>query len=132
MPVKSILTGMSIRDEHMRRYIFTLDGNQTPDLRFEAGDTVCAAAGRGNEFTCRMVGTLAIRGTARPFSILLKVRAESAGAGFRASGDSTVKLSDYSIATPSQFGVKTADEIQLHIEFTGKEAPASVASGGRR
>jgi hypothetical protein len=48
------------------------------------------------------------------------------------SGESTVKLSDYGIEQPSQFGVKTADEVQLHIEFSGKEAAAKIASGDRR
>ena len=87
-------------------------------------------SGRSNEFSCQVSGTLAIRGVARPFSIPLKIRAE--GAAFRATGESTVKLSDYGIEQPSQFGVKTADEIQLHIEFSAKEGPAKIASGGRR
>ena len=59
----------------------------------------------------------------------LKIRAE--GTAFRATGESAVKLSDYGIEQPSQFGVKTADEIQLHIEFSAKEGPAKIASGGR-
>ena len=33
--VTSILTGMAIRDEHMRRYIFTTADGKTPDLKFE-------------------------------------------------------------------------------------------------
>src|SRR4051812_1823436 len=41
VPVKSLATGMSIRDEHMRRYIFTLPDGQTPDLHFEATGTDC-------------------------------------------------------------------------------------------
>lgn len=32
IPVKSILTGMSIRDEHMRRYIFTTADGKIPDV----------------------------------------------------------------------------------------------------
>jgi polyisoprenoid-binding protein YceI len=131
IPVKSILTGMAIRDEHMRRYIFTTTDGKTPDLRFEAAETACAAqSGRSSEFICQVSGSLAIRGVARPFSMPLKIRAESTA--YRAAGEATVKLSDYGIEQPSQFGVKTADEVQLHIEFSGKEAAAKVASGGRR
>ena len=131
IPVKSILTGMAIRDEHMRRYIFTTAEGKTPDLRFEAAEAACAAqTGRSSDSPARYRATLAIRGVARPFSIPLKIRAE--GAAYRATGESTVKLSDYGIEQPSQFGVKTADEIQLHIEFSGKEAAAKIASGGRR
>jgi polyisoprenoid-binding protein YceI len=131
IPVKSILTGMAVRDEHMRRYIFTTADGKTPDLRFEAAVAACSAqAGRTNEFLCQVSGTLNIRGTAGRFSIPLKIRAE--GAVYRATGDSTVKLSEYGIEQPSQFGVKTSDEIQLHIEFSGKEGPAEIASGGRQ
>jgi polyisoprenoid-binding protein YceI len=131
LPVKSIVTGLSLRDEHMRRYIFTTGDGQTPDLRFEAAGAACTPqSGRSGEFTCQVAGTLTLRGMARPFSIPLKVKAENAA--FRATGESIVKLSDYGIQQPSQFGVKTANEIQLHFEFTGKEAPAEIASGGRR
>ncbi len=131
IPVKSILTGMAVRDEHMRRYIFATADGKTPDLQFESEGTACAAqAGRSSDFSCQVSGTLAIRGAARPFSIALKVRAE--GPVYRAAGESTVKLSDYGIEQPSQFGVKTADEVQLHIEFSGREAATDNASGGRQ
>ena len=130
IPVKSILTGMAIRDEHMRRYIFTTADGKTPDLHFETAEAACAAqSGRGSEFSCQVSGSLAIRGVARPFSIPLKIRAQ--GGVYRATGESTVKLSDYGIEQPSQFGVRTADEVQLHIEFSGKEGAAKIASGGR-
>jgi len=124
IPVKSILTGMSIRDEHMRRYIFTTADGKTPDLRFEAAAAACSTS------ICQVTGTLAIRGVGRPFSIPLKLRGD--GATFHVAGDSTVRLSDYGIEQPSQFGVKTSNDIQLHLEFTAKEAPAAIASGGRK
>jgi polyisoprenoid-binding protein YceI len=129
--VASIRTGMALRDEHMRRYIFTTADGKTPDLRFENDAAPCAAqSGRGNEFSCQVMGTLTIRGVAKPFSVPLKIRAD--GTSFRVSGDSAVKLSDYGIEQPSQFGVKTSDEVQLHLDFTGKEVPAKIATGGRR
>ena len=131
LAVTSIRTGMAIRDEHMRRYIFTTADGKAPDLKFETERAPCALqAGRTNEFSCQVSGALTIRGVARPFSVPLKIRAD--GTAFRAAGESAVKLSDYGIEQPSQFGVKTADEIQLHIEFSAKEGPAKIASGDRR
>jgi len=115
----------------MRRYIFTTADGKTPDLRFESAEAACAAqSGQSREFSCQVSGSLTIRGVARPFSIPLKIRVE--GAVFRATGESTVKLSDYGIEPPSQFGVKTTDEIQLHVEFNGKEGSAKIAVGDRR
>jgi polyisoprenoid-binding protein YceI len=130
LPVKSIATGMSLRDEHMRRYIFTTSEGQTPDLRFDAAGAACTPQSeRGAEYSCKVTGDLTIRGTARPFSIPIKVRAD--GSAYRASGEGVVKLSDYGIEQPSQFGVKTANEIQLHLEFNGRSVE-EVAAGGRQ
>jgi polyisoprenoid-binding protein YceI len=130
MPVKTLNTGMSIRDEHMRRYIFTTGDGEAPDLHFQANETECAAqSGHANEYSCVITGSLSIRGVGRTFTLPLKIRSENAS--FRAAGDSTVKLSDYGIESPSQFGVRTSNEVQLHFELSGKETPA-IAAGGRQ
>jgi len=36
VPVKSIGTGMGLRDSHMRKYVFTTADGQVPDLKFSA------------------------------------------------------------------------------------------------
>jgi polyisoprenoid-binding protein YceI len=117
VPVKTLLTGMGVRDDHMRKYIFTTADGKTPDLRFEAESATCAAGGR--ETACPVTGTLSIRGVAKPFSITLKVREESSG--LKTYADGIVKLSDYGIEQPSEFGVKTTNEVQLHFDFTAKQ-----------
>jgi polyisoprenoid-binding protein YceI len=128
--VKSIATGMALRDEHMRRYIFTTSDGKMPDLRFEAPAVACGPQGeRASDVTCQVKGELSIRGVARPFSLALKVRPD--GAAYRASGDAIIELSDYGIEQPSQFGVKTSNEIQLRLEFTAKSAADVIAAGGR-
>ncbi len=129
VPVKTLLTGMGVRDEHMRKYIFTTTDGKTPDLRFEAENAQCAASGR--ETACPVTGTLSIRGVARPFAITLKVREESAG--LKTFGDGTIKLSDYGIEQPSEFGVKTTNEVQVHFDFTAKQTlvVSASAEGGR-
>ncbi len=130
MPVKSILTGMALRDEHMRRYIFTTSDGKTPDLRFEAPGVACAPRGEhSSEVTCQVKGELSIRGLSRPFSIALKIHAD--GSAYRATGEAIVRLSDYGIEQPSQFGVKTSNEIQLRLEFNAKPSVDVIAAGGR-
>ena len=128
LPVRSFATGMSLRDEHMRRYIFTTAQGTTPDLRFDGVDSTCAAD-HGSDVSCKVSGELSIRGVARPFTITLKLKTENAA--YHASGDALVKLSDYGIEQPSQFGVKTANDVQLHLELNGKAAD-TIADGGRR
>ncbi|MDQ6700264.1 MAG: hypothetical protein M3Z36_08765 [Acidobacteriota bacterium] len=42
VPVKSLATGMKVRDEHMRIYIFKTTDGQEPDLHFSAQNASCA------------------------------------------------------------------------------------------
>ena len=129
LPVKTITTGMGLRDEHMRKYVFTTGDGHTPDLKYTAEKAECSpAAGRGGESACTVSGQLAIRGTERPFGITLRVK--KVGDGYRAAGDAIVKLSTYGISRPSQLGVTTTDEVKLHLEFTAKAAVSQMARAG--
>jgi polyisoprenoid-binding protein YceI len=129
VPVKSIGTGMGLRDEHMRRYVFTTQNGETPDLKFAADKSQCSAW-TGTESTCQLSGQLSIRGTERPFQMALKVT--KAGDQYRALGETIVKLSSYGIPAPSQLGVKTDDEVQLRLEFTAKPTTLMTRAGGER
>jgi polyisoprenoid-binding protein YceI len=123
VPVKSLNTGMGLRDEHMRKYVFTTNDGQTPDVKFVAKTATCSKTG-ANHSTCDVAGDLSIRGTPRPFNIALKVTED--GESYRASGDGIVKLSAYGIPQPSQLGVHTDDEIKLRLEFTARPAPVAT------
>ena len=127
VPVKSLGTGMGIRDSHMRKHIFTTGDGQVPDLKFSADKAVCSKAA-ARQSTCELSGNLAIRGTPRPFKVLLKVSED--GDTFRAVGDGIVTLSAYGIERPSQLGVTTADDVKLRFDFTGKAGPRAVATSG--
>jgi polyisoprenoid-binding protein YceI len=129
LPVKSLGTGMRLRDEHMRKYVFTTDTGEVPDVRFVAAKAECSKVS-ANQSTCQVAGNLTIRGTARPFSIALKVKED--GDKFHASGDSVVRLSAYGIEQPSQLGVTTADEVKLRLEFTARPGREAVATSGRQ
>lgn len=136
VPVKTLGTGMNLRDEHMRKYVFTTPDGQTPDVKFSGKQAACSKTG-ANQSTCDVTGDLSIRGTARPFSISLKVTEDHDS--YRASGDGVVKLSAYGIPQPSQLGVHTDDEIKLRLDFTARPAPvattgvkSSVKPGGKQ
>jgi polyisoprenoid-binding protein YceI len=124
LPVKALGTGMALRDEHMRKHIFTTADGQTPDIHFEGSDNACSTSGKGG--SCQIAGNLTIRGVTRPFTLPLKVKED--GAGFKATGDGVVKLSAYGIEQPTQLGVKTADEVQLHFDFAAQPSSATTAS----
>jgi polyisoprenoid-binding protein YceI len=128
LPVKSLTTGMSLRDEHMRRLVFTNPDGSMPDVTFVSSEATCSPDGTKRQATCTVSGDLAIRGILRPFTITLLV--SRAGAGFRAAGDGVVKLSTYGIEQPAQLGVRTGDDVKLHLDFTARPSDARTARLG--
>jgi polyisoprenoid-binding protein YceI len=127
LPVKTLATGIAVRDHHMREYVFTAPSGEVPDLRFESDGVLCPGVQAGREAACNVAGTLTIRGVPRTFSMVLKIREAGGALAFRAGGDGLVRLSDYGIEPPSQFGVKTANEVQIHLDFP--EATVTSATG---
>jgi polyisoprenoid-binding protein YceI len=129
LPVKSLNTGMGMRDEHMRKHIFMTDDGQLPDVRFTADKAVCSRV-TPRQSSCELSGNLAIRGTTRPFTAVMKINEE--GGTLRAVGDGSVMLSAYGIERPSQLGVKTADDVKLRFDLTAKPGSRPVATTGVR
>jgi polyisoprenoid-binding protein YceI len=128
VPVTSLRTGIKLRDEHMRKYIFQTEDGELPDVRFSAEKAECTQAVGGGAYICPASGILTIRGTARPFAIELKVT--RSGEGFRVSGDGKLTLSTYGIERPSQFGVKTDDEVRIHLELSARN-PRTITARAR-
>lgn len=124
---KSLSTGMSLRDQHMRKRIFAAGNEQLPDLEFISVNSSCPDLPQGREVTCRISGNLSMRGVARPFEMVLKVRNE--GKAYRVSGDATVKLSSFGIEAPCQLGVCVIDDVKLRLEFQAKENMGLRAGG---
>src|SRR5262245_19264380 len=131
LPVKSLATGMSLRDEHMRKLVFTdADGN-VPDLKFVSREAKCASEGTKRQPPCTVSGDLAIRGVRRPCAMPLRITRD--GAALRAAGGGVVKLRAYGIEQPSQFGVRTRDEVKLRLDFPPRPANDTPAGlGGDR
>ena len=118
VPVATLRTGIKLRDEHMRKYIFETPDGQVPDVRFSADRAQCSQAPNAGTYTCPTSGTLSIRGTARPLQLELRVSRN--GDGFKVTGDTSVTLSSYGIERPSQFGVTTEDTVRIHVELNAK------------
>ena len=125
VPVASLRTGIKLRDEHMRKYIFeTADGEQ-PDVQFSAKHAQCSQTPNTGVYTCLTSGVLSIRGTARPIQLELKVSKN--GDGFKVTADTMVTLSSYGIERPSQFGVKTEDTVRIHVDLNARSTVPTAA-----
>lgn len=128
--VPTLTTGMGLRDEHMRKYVFTTGNGQVPDLQFNAENQPCPLQA-SKETACKVTGKLTVRGVEKPFTLELKVKQDgSSPLAYRATGEGIVKLSDYGIERPSQLGVTCTDAVKVHVEFHGKEAHESAANIG--
>src|SRR5262245_272385 len=129
LPVTTLVTGIAVRDQHMREYVFTTAAGKVPDLRFESDGVQCPGVQPGREATCNVAGMLTIRGVPRNCSMVLKIREADGAPAFRAGGDGLVRLSDYGIEPPTQFGVKTGNEVQIHLEFPEAKVTSGTGPG---
>jgi polyisoprenoid-binding protein YceI len=130
VPVRSLETGMALRDDHMRKYIFTTAAGDIPDVQFSGDRTECAKSDP-RRATCTVSGALTIRGTAKPFAMTVTISEENGT--IRAAGSGIVKLSAYGIEQPSQLGVRTTDDVKLKLELTVKRSsPAATSTTGAR
>jgi polyisoprenoid-binding protein YceI len=128
MPVTALRTGMRLRDKHMRERIFETEAGDMPDVVFASERSTCRRV--EDAARCRIIGTLSIRGIARPLSAEAFVTRN--GPGYRAEAEARVLLSDYGIERPRQFGVVAADSIVLRVELTAIPHPAEErAPSGR-
>ena len=125
---KSFKTGISLRDEHMRRKIFSLANDTTPELEFVSDRITCPELPQGRDAACPVSGQLTLRGVTRPFAISLKVLND--GKGYRISAEGGLKLSDFGIEPPCQLGVCVTDDVKLNFEFQARET-SSFAGGPR-
>jgi polyisoprenoid-binding protein YceI len=107
----------------MRRHVFTAEDGRVPDLQFFAEKVECS--GSEARSTCEVTGELVVRGTARPLVMELEVTRD--GSNFRAAGDGVVRLSAYGIPQPAQLGVRTTNDVKIHVDFVVRPAPALVA-----
>ena len=132
VPVRSLETGMALRDDHMRKYIFTTAAGETPDVQFASERVECPIGESPRRATCTVSGTLAIRGTTKPFVMTVTISEEKGI--IRAAGTGVVKLSTYGIEQPSQLGVRTTDEVKLKLEITARRSSsvAAMSSIGAR
>jgi polyisoprenoid-binding protein YceI len=126
---ESLTTGMSLRDQHMRKKIFALEDATMPALEFISGKVRCPEPAPGQEAVCTVPGELVLRGARRPFTFSFKVRTE--GKTYRVSADSVLSLSAFGIERPCQLGVCVSDEVKLKLDFRTNEA-AALRAGALR
>jgi polyisoprenoid-binding protein YceI len=114
IPVKSIKTGMDIRDKHMQERVFTASDNTLPDITYKATSADCKPGASATEQVCVVAGQMSIRGETKPYPLTLTLN------GSKISGSTDIDV--------FQFGVKPEllqySEIKVdnkvHLDFEVK------------
>jgi polyisoprenoid-binding protein YceI len=113
VPVKSLRTGIEMRDEHLRSAMW-LDGEKTPDISFES-----TKASKKDEKTWTVEGNFSMHGVTKAMTVEVTARAipaemvkkarwgEKPAMTFRTSF--TVKLSDFGVKIPDIAAGKVQD-----------------------
>jgi polyisoprenoid-binding protein YceI len=128
VPVKALSTGMSLRDDHMRKKIFKTADGQLPDLKFVVEEARCPRS-PGSEFECNVTGNFILRGVAKPLTIALKIRDQKSK--LQVAGKAMLKLTSFGIEPPEQLRVRVQDDVQFDIEFTAEQRQELAHAGGR-
>jgi polyisoprenoid-binding protein YceI len=113
VPLANLVTGISLRDEHMRtKYLEVAKfPNATlrvarADLRFPEG---------GNRAEADAPGTLELHGKTNP--VTLHYDATADGAAFVVHGRFHVKMTDFDISVPTYLGVTVKPDVDVSASF---------------
>jgi len=117
IPVNSLSTGMKVRDKHMRQRIFQTEDGKFPDIEFFSPGVNCT--GQPDNMECEVRGSLKIRGVPKEVSFPLRVTYK--GGEYRAKGEIVIKLTEYEISPPKQFGVKVENNVIIKFEILGHD-----------
>lgn len=102
---ENIVTGIALRDQHMRRKIFEASDGSLPAIRFAAEGIACSGG------DCPIGGELRIRGLVRPAVFRCRLT------GAIGECEAVIRLSDYGIEPPSQLGIRVSDEVMVRVRL---------------
>jgi len=109
--LKTLKTGISLRDTHLRDHFLEVD--RGPEFAVATLNEIRINNLNGpGHFS----GKLMVHGVAREVSGTATVRRDSRG--FRVDASFPLRVSDFQISRPSYLGVGVTDDIQVHVNLT--------------
>jgi polyisoprenoid-binding protein YceI len=122
--LRSLKTGIGLRDRHMRENYLEVDKGPTFEKATLEGIHVEKLNGNS---TFR--GTLVLHGERREVSGSAAVQPQNNGA-YRVQAEFPVRVTDFKIAKPAYLGVGVQEEVKVKIALTA--VPAAAATASRR
>jgi polyisoprenoid-binding protein YceI len=141
VPVASLNTGLTMRDEHLRGANW-LDAAHHPNIELELVRTTVRAITPGRTARGEVVGRLSLHGQTREVRVPVQVRyvpldpREHAGMDqvginanmLRVKGTLRVRLSDFGVSIMSILRLKVANEIAINLDLTAFQTSGAPAA----
>lgn len=118
--VKNFVTGLELRDEHMKNKYLEVEKFPTAILQvtnFDLGKDILKSNGPINGLVVK--GQLTLHGATKEVTVELNIDSTAQAIAF----DTTTKflITDYGIVIPSYMGIKIADEVTLKVTGSVKK-----------
>ena len=111
---KTLKTGMTLRDQHMREKVFTAADGSIPAVVLRADRVQAKLNPQTAKWEGKLNGQLTIRGVTRPISFTASAEKNGEGAVVTAQG--TVKTSDFGVKPISYSGATVDDEVTVVVK----------------
>jgi hypothetical protein len=112
VPLAKLQTGISIRDQHMRKYLQT---EQYPMGELEVNRASIKIPRPGESVTADAVGTMRLHGKTKPTPFHYTVSRD--GTHLKVTGTTHVNMSDFGITVPSYLGITVKPDVEVATRF---------------
>lgn len=111
--IKSLKTGIEMRDEHMKEKYLEVEKYPTAYLKVQRLPAPAAGKSLKNTFSW----PLSLHGIEKNVDVTVDMK--NSAEGYSGDAEFSLKLSDYNIAIPTYLGVKVADKVEIKVNFEG-------------
>jgi polyisoprenoid-binding protein YceI len=115
VPISSLNSGLSSRDESVRELVFQTSDHRTPDLEFKAKPTMCQPQDKG--WVCAVEGSFKIRDEWQPVAGTVHIGDYQGRTWLHAEG--TLYLSKFAFYASGPAALKVADRVDVAIDLLG-------------
>ncbi|HEY3357331.1 MAG TPA: YceI family protein [Polyangia bacterium] len=113
VPLKTVATGITLRDEHMRNKYLHVD--RYPDAVLEVARAAVKLPAAGGEVSGEASGTMRLHG--RDKLVSFRYTARSDGKVVRVTATTRIDMRDHGIEQPRYLGLTVKPEVEVHAVF---------------
>lgn len=115
VPISSLNSGLSARDESVRELVFQTSDRRMPDLEFKSKPTMCQPQDKG--WVCAVQGSFKIREEWQPVAGTVHIGEYQGRTWLHAEG--TLYLSKFAFYANGPAALKVADRVDVAIDLLG-------------